>query len=213
MRSPSQRQSKQLPRSTRVSNSASAMSTSEGVSFRHVLRAIRSRDVRSDYDFVVPLLAGDHVTDDAGTGFVHTAPGHGREDFELWTANDAQLSRARDRCAHPLHRRRKRRLHRRSARASRASGSSTTRAKGRRQRGGHRGADRRRARFSRAAGSSINTRIAGARRSPVIFRNTPQWFIAMDKPIANRPISGRADEAQRLRGPICRVPGTLRNRA
>src|SRR5262249_6540163 len=28
------------------------------------------------YDFKVPLLAGDHVTDDAGTGFVHTAPGH-----------------------------------------------------------------------------------------------------------------------------------------
>ena len=26
------------------------------------------------YDFDVPLLAGDHVTDDAGTGFVHTAP-------------------------------------------------------------------------------------------------------------------------------------------
>ncbi len=30
--------------------------------------------------FHVPLLDGDHVTDDTGTGFVHTAPGHGRED-------------------------------------------------------------------------------------------------------------------------------------
>src|SRR5712675_1646046 len=39
------------------------------------------------YEFQVPLLTGDHVTDDAGTGFVHTAPGHGREDFEVWTAN------------------------------------------------------------------------------------------------------------------------------
>ena len=29
------------------------------------------------YDFDVPLLSGDHVTDDAGTGFVHTAPGPG----------------------------------------------------------------------------------------------------------------------------------------
>ena len=38
------------------------------------------------YDFAVPLLAGDHVTDDAGTGFVHTAPGHGRDDFDVWTA-------------------------------------------------------------------------------------------------------------------------------
>jgi isoleucyl-tRNA synthetase len=36
------------------------------------------------YEYVVPMLAGDHVTDDAGTGFVHTAPGHGREDFEAW---------------------------------------------------------------------------------------------------------------------------------
>ncbi len=38
------------------------------------------------YDFTVPLLCGDHVTDDAGTGFVHTAPGHGRDDFEIWMA-------------------------------------------------------------------------------------------------------------------------------
>jgi isoleucyl-tRNA synthetase len=36
------------------------------------------------YEFTVPLLPGDHVTDDAGTGFVHTAPGHGREDFDAW---------------------------------------------------------------------------------------------------------------------------------
>ncbi len=34
--------------------------------------------------FAVPLLDGDHVTDDAGTGFVHTAPSHGREDFDAW---------------------------------------------------------------------------------------------------------------------------------
>ncbi|OOO27350.1 isoleucine--tRNA ligase [Agrobacterium salinitolerans] len=37
------------------------------------------------YTFPVPLLDGDHVTDDAGTGFVHTAPSHGREDFDAWT--------------------------------------------------------------------------------------------------------------------------------
>ncbi len=43
------------------------------------------------YEFVVPLVAGDHVTDDAGTGFVHTAPSHGREDFEAWTENAREL--------------------------------------------------------------------------------------------------------------------------
>ena len=39
------------------------------------------------YAFNVPLLDGEHVTDDAGTGFVHTAPSHGREDFEAWMDN------------------------------------------------------------------------------------------------------------------------------
>jgi isoleucyl-tRNA synthetase len=36
------------------------------------------------YEFGVPLLDGEHVTDDAGTGFVHTAPGHGLDDFGIW---------------------------------------------------------------------------------------------------------------------------------
>lgn len=33
------------------------------------------------YDRQVPVILGDHVTTDAGTGAVHTAPGHGVEDF------------------------------------------------------------------------------------------------------------------------------------
>ena len=36
------------------------------------------------YQFEVPMLAGDHVTDDAGTGFVHTAPSHGEDDYNVW---------------------------------------------------------------------------------------------------------------------------------
>ncbi len=42
------------------------------------------RGLAGGYNFLVPMLVGDHVTDDAGTGFVHTAPGHGREDFDAW---------------------------------------------------------------------------------------------------------------------------------
>jgi len=34
------------------------------------------------YDRESPLVTADYVTLDAGTGLVHTAPGHGREDFE-----------------------------------------------------------------------------------------------------------------------------------
>ncbi|WP_440053617.1 isoleucine--tRNA ligase [Pseudoalteromonas sp. T1lg65] len=33
------------------------------------------------YDYDVPVILGDHVTTDSGTGIVHTAPGHGQEDF------------------------------------------------------------------------------------------------------------------------------------
>jgi len=33
------------------------------------------------YERTVPVILGDHVTTDAGTGAVHTAPGHGQEDY------------------------------------------------------------------------------------------------------------------------------------
>jgi isoleucyl-tRNA synthetase len=36
------------------------------------------------YKFPVPLIPGGHVTDDAGTGFVHTAPSHGADDYNIW---------------------------------------------------------------------------------------------------------------------------------
>ncbi len=55
-----------------------------GVVCRHPLASASSKP--SYYAFPVPLLAGDHVTDDAGTGFVHTAPGHGADDFNIWLA-------------------------------------------------------------------------------------------------------------------------------
>jgi isoleucyl-tRNA synthetase len=33
------------------------------------------------YERIVPVIVGDHVTTDSGTGAVHTAPGHGVEDY------------------------------------------------------------------------------------------------------------------------------------
>ena len=38
------------------------------------------------YEFDVPLLPADHVTLEAGTGLVHIAPGHGAEDFDAGVA-------------------------------------------------------------------------------------------------------------------------------
>ena len=43
------------------------------------------RTVHPLYDRYSPIILGDHVTTDAGTGCVHTAPGHGLEDWEVGT--------------------------------------------------------------------------------------------------------------------------------
>ncbi len=57
-----------------------------GITCAHPLKGLAG-----GYQFAVPLLDGDHVTDEAGTGFVHTAPSHGREDFDIWMANGRVL--------------------------------------------------------------------------------------------------------------------------
>ncbi len=46
---------------------------------------------KTGYEFPVPLLNGDHVTDDAGTGFVHTAPSHGADDYNVWISHQKEL--------------------------------------------------------------------------------------------------------------------------
>ncbi len=38
---------------------------------------------RHGYNFDVPVLDAEHVTDDTGSGFVHIAPGHGIDDFQV----------------------------------------------------------------------------------------------------------------------------------
>ena len=48
----------------------------EGTILKHPL-------YKEGYDFDVPLLEADFVTTEQGTGFVHIAPGHGADDFEL----------------------------------------------------------------------------------------------------------------------------------
>lgn len=35
------------------------------------------------YDRISPIIVGDHVTDTDGTGLVHTAPGHGEDDYRI----------------------------------------------------------------------------------------------------------------------------------
>ncbi len=47
----------------------------------HPFRSVE--DGAGEWDYDVPMLPGDHVTDEAGTGFVHTAPSHGADDYIL----------------------------------------------------------------------------------------------------------------------------------
>ena len=56
----------------------------EGTVCAHPLRG-------QGYDFDVPVLAGDFVTMDQGSGFVHIAPGHGEDDWHLGRANGIEV--------------------------------------------------------------------------------------------------------------------------
>ena len=56
------------------------------------------------YDYDTPVLLGDFVTTEAGTGFVHIAPGHGEDDFDLGREHglDVAGNRRRRRHVQPL---------------------------------------------------------------------------------------------------------------
>ncbi|MFN3292675.1 MAG: isoleucine--tRNA ligase, partial [Gemmobacter sp.] len=52
-----------------------------GLTLAHPFRGMDGAN--GEWDFDVPMLPGDHVTDEAGTGFVHTAPSHGDDDYQM----------------------------------------------------------------------------------------------------------------------------------
>lgn len=130
------------------------------------------------YGFSVPLLAGDHVTDDAGTGFVHTAPGHGADDFEVWKAHghhEVPDTVDPDGAYYPH--------------VPLFAGLKVLETEGKKT-----------GKFGPANPAVIEKLIEAdallARgrlehsyphswrsKAPVIFRNTPQWFIRMDRPL------------------------------
>ncbi|PYE46469.1 isoleucyl-tRNA synthetase [Rhizobium sp. PP-F2F-G20b] len=169
------------------------------------LQANRLRDVASDelaaitcahpladlgYTFPVPLIAGDHVTDDAGTGFVHTAPSHGREDFDVWMENGRALEARGIDTAIPFP------VDDAGYYTKDAPGFGPE-AEGGPARvmddNGKKGDANERVIKALIA---TNTLFARGRlkhsyphswrsKKPVIFRNTPQWFVYMDKDLAD----------------------------
>lgn len=62
--------------------------------FRNVICAHPFRG--KGYDFDVPLLPANFVTTEQGTGFVHIAPGHGEDDFEVCRVNGIEVPQTVD---------------------------------------------------------------------------------------------------------------------
>ena len=52
------------------------------INLRHPFYGVAKAEGFWDYD--IPMIDGTHVTEDAGTGFVHTAPSHGSDDYEAF---------------------------------------------------------------------------------------------------------------------------------
>jgi isoleucyl-tRNA synthetase len=130
------------------------------------------------YAFPVPLLAGDHVTDDAGTGFVHTAPGHGADDFAIWVKNFGQEGIPFTVDAEG----------RFTADAPGFEGLEILQLEGKNQ--GKDGPANKAVIEALIASGALLARgqlkhqypHSWRSHAPLIFRNTPQWFVAMDRP-------------------------------
>jgi isoleucyl-tRNA synthetase len=134
------------------------------------------------YGFDVPMLSGDHVTDDAGTGFVHTAPGHGADDYNVWLAHGLSREDIPDTVdpdgayyAHvPLF-----------------AGLKVIETEGKKDKVGKFGPANKAVmdRLIEAGNLLARGRLEHSyphswrSKAPVIFRNTPQWFIRMDEKI------------------------------
>ncbi|MEI9992589.1 MAG: isoleucine--tRNA ligase [Rhizomicrobium sp.] len=137
------------------------------------------------YEFDVPLLSGDHVTADTGTGFVHTAPGHGEEDFELILHNFPDYARTNPDAFNVV-----------KEDGSFSANVPLFAGKFILSRDGKKDGDANKSVIAAlieagallAQGTLRHSYPHSWRsRAPVIFRATPQWFVAMDKAITSDP--------------------------
>ena len=123
------------------------------------------------YDFDVPVLAGDFVTDETGTGLVHIAPGHGQDDFELGMKHNIEVPFTVDEAGVyfdnvPLF-----------------AGKRVLDAKGKDgdANGGVIGALVEAEKLLAKGKLRHQYPHSWRSKAPLIFRNTPQWFISMSK--------------------------------
>ena len=134
----------------------------EGLTYRH--RFPRSQAQLGNGEEICPIILGKHVTLDAGTGCVHTAPGHGQENYVVG---------ARLRHSTVLARGRQGRLYGGSRRLRRPARFQSERKNHCRFEG-----IRRAAQSGQIEHSYAHCWRCGKYR--VIYRATPQWFISID---------------------------------
>ncbi len=133
------------------------------------------------YDFDVPLLPGEHVTEEAGTGFVHTAPGHGREDYDVWMAHARELQERGISTRIPFT------VDEDGVLTEEAPGFTAKRVltpEGEKGNANEAVIEALKQAGALIARARLKHQYPHSWRSkkPVIFRNTPQWFIPLDKP-------------------------------
>ena len=147
-----------------------------GVSCAHPLRSSEL----GGYQFDVPLLDGDHVTDEAGTGFVHTAPGHGREDFEAWMDYGRELAERGIDTTIPFTVGADGKF---TGDAPGFEGGEVITEKGKKGNANKLVIEQLVKAEALIARGRLKHQYPHSWRSkkPVIFRNTPQWFVYMDK--------------------------------
>ncbi len=138
------------------------------------------------YQFEVPLLEGEHVTDDTGTGFVHTAPGHGLDDFEIWMNSGRMLAERGIDTAIPFtvddagfY----------TAAVPGFAGARVLDDQGKKGDASNRVIAALAERGMMVARGRVKHQYAHSWRSkkPIIYRNTPQWFVYMDRDIEGKP--------------------------
>jgi isoleucyl-tRNA synthetase len=168
------------------------------------------RGLEGAYEFTVPLLPADHVTDDAGTGFVHTAPGHGREDFDVWMSNARELEARGISSVIPYT------VDENGALTNQAPGFEGKRVIN--DKGEKGDANEAVIKALIEAGNLLaRGRVkhqyphSWRSKKPVIYRNTPQWFIAMDRDIVDAP--GKPGAVDTAPGGTAKAGDTLRARA
>jgi isoleucyl-tRNA synthetase len=141
----------------------------------------------SYYNFQVRLYEADFVTADTGTGFVHVAPGHGADDYGLYEDNSASFAKAG--VPEVPHTVREDGFY--FDDVGLFGGDETVRViddKGRWGKANERVIEELIKRDKLVATGRIKHDYPHSWRSkkPVIFRNTPQWFIAIDQPLQSK---------------------------